>query len=99
MEIGAWKKVKIGDVTVIRYVSHIGYSGIQIEIVRVARLKNGEVKWTKPTRLLFEKHRLEPLGRLLDEKQDKTALIDLALLTKDKEWFEELTGKRMGEGQ
>jgi hypothetical protein len=29
-------------------------------------------------------------GTLLDDWQDKSVLIDLKLLTKDKEWFEEV---------
>ncbi|MCP3764180.1 IDEAL domain-containing protein [Domibacillus sp. A3M-37] len=94
MESGEWKKVEIGDVTVIGYVSHIGYYGIQIEIITVARIKNGELEWTTPTRALFKEHRLESLGTLLDDMQDKTALIDLALMTRDKKWFEELTGRK-----
>ncbi|MEM1504964.1 IDEAL domain-containing protein [Domibacillus sp. 8LH] len=91
MEIGEWKKVKIGHVMVIGYVSRIGYYHSQIELVIVGRIKNGIMQWGMPTRLLFEEHRLEPMGTLLDDIQDKTTLIDLALMTKDKEWFEELT--------
>ncbi|WNS79425.1 IDEAL domain-containing protein [Domibacillus sp. DTU_2020_1001157_1_SI_ALB_TIR_016] len=92
MEIGEWKKAKIGEVTVIGYVSRIDYYESQIEIAIVGRIKNGIMKWGTPTRLLFREHRLEPLGTLLDDIQDKTALIDLALMTKDRKWFEELTG-------
>ncbi|MCM3790371.1 IDEAL domain-containing protein [Domibacillus indicus] len=93
MEIGEWKRVKIGDVTVIGYISRIVFSGSQIEITIVAIIKNDLLKWGRgmPRTLLFGKHRLEPIGTLLDDIQDKTALIDLALMTKDKDWFEELT--------
>ena len=92
MEIGEWKIAEIGDVTVIGYVSRIDYYGTQIELAVVGRIIKGKMIWRAPTRLLFKEHRLEPIGTLLDDVQDKTMLIDLALMTKDKEWFEELTG-------
>ncbi|WP_050183733.1 IDEAL domain-containing protein [Domibacillus robiginosus] len=92
MEIGEWKIAKIGDFTVIGYVSRISNHRSQVELAIVGRIINNKMKWGTPTKLLFEEHRLEPLGTLLDDIQDKTTLIDLALATKDKKWFEELTG-------
>ncbi|MCM3790488.1 IDEAL domain-containing protein [Domibacillus indicus] len=92
MEIGEWKKAEIGDLTVIGYVSRTGCYHSQIELAIVGRIIKDELIWGTPTKLLFEEHRLKPIGTLLDDIQDKTALIDLALMTKDKEWFEELTG-------
>ncbi|WNS79634.1 hypothetical protein RRU94_19120 [Domibacillus sp. DTU_2020_1001157_1_SI_ALB_TIR_016] len=92
MEIGEWKIAKIGDIIVIGYVSSIGYYDNQIELAIVGRIIKGKMMWGSPTKLLFGEHRLKPIGTLLDDIQDKTALIDLALMTKDKEWFEGLTG-------
>ena len=92
MEIGEWKIAKIGDVIVIGYVSCISNHRGQIELAIVGRIINRKMKWGTPTKVLFKEHRLEPLGTLLDDIQDKTTLIDLALMTKDKKWFEELTG-------
>ncbi|WP_046174959.1 IDEAL domain-containing protein [Domibacillus indicus] len=92
MEIGEWKIARIGDLTVIGYISRIGYYGSQIELAVVGRIIKGKMMWGSPTSLLFEEHRLKPMGTLLDDIQDKTTLIDLALMTKDKKWFEELTG-------
>lgn len=45
MEIGEWKKVKIGHATVVGYVSRIGYYHSQIELVIVGRIKNGIMQW------------------------------------------------------
>ncbi|MEM1505921.1 IDEAL domain-containing protein [Domibacillus sp. 8LH] len=92
MEIGEWKIAKIGDLAVIGYISSIGCCHSQIELAIVGRITKGKIMWGTPTKLLFGEHRLKPVGTLLDDIQDKTALIDLALMTKDKEWFEELTG-------
>jgi hypothetical protein len=88
---GEWISVLVGNVIAIGYIKTIGFYGGQIEIMRVSRITGGEVKWASPTRALFEADRLKPLGTLLDDWQDKSVLIDLALLMKDKQWFEELT--------
>ncbi|OES45830.1 hypothetical protein [Domibacillus iocasae] len=84
--------VAVGDDIVIGYITTITLYGGQVEIKRVASVKDGELKWLVPTRALFESYRLQPADNLLNEYQDKTVLIDLALLTKNKECFEELTG-------
>jgi hypothetical protein len=89
---GEWVSVAVGEDVVIGYITTLALYGDQVEIRRVARIKDGELKWIVPTRALFEAYRLEPADHLLNEYQYKTTLIDLALLTKDKQWFEELTG-------
>ncbi|OES45252.1 IDEAL domain-containing protein [Domibacillus iocasae] len=91
MSEGEWVSVAVGEDIVIGYITTITLYGGQVEIKRVARIKDRKLKWLVPSRALFESYRLEPADSLLNEYQDKTALIDLALLTKDKQWFEELT--------
>ncbi|OMP67048.1 hypothetical protein [Domibacillus epiphyticus] len=84
LRIGERVSVQIGDITAIGYISNVGYYGHQIELTKVARIIGGEIEWNRPTKGSYEAHRLEPVGTLLDEWQDKSALVDLALLTKDK---------------
>jgi hypothetical protein len=67
---GEWISVAVGNVVAIGYIRTIGFHGGQIEIMRVARITGGEVKWASPTSALFESDRLKPLGTLLDDWQD-----------------------------
>lgn len=96
MKIGEWRTIKIGDATAIGYVSNINnYSwyGECVEFTKVGWVIGGAIEWRKPKQGIYESNRLNPAAALLDQYQDKTTLIDLALLTKDKQWFEELTGE------
>jgi hypothetical protein len=88
---GEWISVVVEHVVVIGYIRKTEFYGGQIEIMRVASITGGEVKWESPTKAFFKADHLQPLGTLLEDWQDKSVRIDLALLTKDKQWFEELT--------
>lgn len=94
VNIGEWKVVKIGDVTAVGYVSNIiNYSwiGDRVQLTKVGWLSNKGIEWWTPSIGTYEEGELRSADNLLNEYQDKTTLIDLALLTKDKQWFEELT--------
>jgi hypothetical protein len=94
MEMGEWRTIKIGDVTAIGYISNIhSYSWYEecIEFTKVGWISGDTIEWRKPTQGIYEANRLNSAAELLNQYQDKTTLIDLALLTKDKQWFEELT--------
>jgi hypothetical protein len=97
--VGEWINVAIGDYKAVGYVSHMECYSSQIEIMKVARIKGDIIEWSKPTHGSYDAHRLKPIGTLLDHFQDKSTLINMSLDTKDKEWFEELTGKKMFEAR
>ena len=93
INIGEWKTVKIGDATAVGYVSNIiSYSqhGEQVELTKVGWLSNEEIEWRKPSLGTYELTQLEPADHLINQYQDRSGLIDLALLTGDKQWFKEL---------
>lgn len=97
MYVGEWVNVASGDYKDVGYVSNIGcYSG-QIEIIKVARIRDGIIEWSKPKQKSYDAGLLKPIGTLLDQLQDKSALINMSLDTKDKEWFEELTKREPSE--
>lgn len=96
LKVGEWRKVQIGGVKVIGYVSNIMQSGFQeyeIELTKVIRIKDGEFQFRTPVPGIFTEEQLEPIDDFWDKHQDKSALIDLALLTRDEQWFKELTGR------
>ncbi|MCM3789452.1 hypothetical protein M3221_13685 [Domibacillus indicus] len=95
LKVGEWRKVQIGGMTVIGYVSSIvqsGFQGYEIELTKVIRIKDGEFEFRTPVPGIFTEEQLEPIDDFWDKYQDKSALIDLALLTKDEQWFKELIG-------
>ncbi|MEM1506136.1 IDEAL domain-containing protein [Domibacillus sp. 8LH] len=73
------------------YVTKVGYWGEYIQIMQVIRLTNNRWEWIKPKVSSYMSVQLVSAVELFDQYQDKTTLIDLALQTKDKKWFEELT--------
>ncbi|MCI2254128.1 IDEAL domain-containing protein [Domibacillus sp. PGB-M46] len=94
MNIGEWKMIEIGGSTAIGYVSSIknhSWHKECVEFTKVGWITNNTIQWRKPTQGIYESSRFHSAAQLLDFYQDKTALIDLALLTRDKEWFDELT--------
>ncbi|WP_046178838.1 IDEAL domain-containing protein [Domibacillus tundrae] len=96
LRIGDWRKVKIGGcLEAIGYVSNImqhGFHGEEVELTKVVYLIGGDPQLKQPTRGIYSPLQLEPADVEMDKLQDTSALIDLALITKDKQWFEELTG-------
>ncbi|MCP3764070.1 IDEAL domain-containing protein [Domibacillus sp. A3M-37] len=99
LRIGDWRKVKIGGcLEAIGYVSNImqhGFHGEQVELIKVVYVIGGEPQIKDPLRDIYSPVELEPAGDFWDKLQDRSALIDLALLTKDEQWFEELTGGKL----
>ncbi|MCP3763876.1 hypothetical protein NLX67_16005 [Domibacillus sp. A3M-37] len=94
LRIGEWKKVKIGGcLEAIGYVSNImqhGFHGQQVELTKVVYLIGGDPQMKKPTPGIYSPLELQPADHLIKQWQDRSSLIDLALLTGDREWFEEL---------
>lgn len=99
IRMGDWMKVQIGSVAAIGYVSNLinfSWHGERVELTKVALIVSGELEWKKPTITMYDKIQLEPADNVIDQYQDKSAMIDLALLTGDKIWFKELTGQAVG---
>lgn len=90
-------KVQIGSISAVGYVSNIAQVGFydhQIELTKVAWIVGKEIEFKKPTQGLYGEDQLEPVGDFWDKLQDKSAFIDLALLTRDEKWFRELMGEK-----
>lgn len=95
LRIGEWRKVQIGSMTAIGYVSNMvqsGFYGYRVELTKVIWITHGKYLLKKPSPGIFTEEQLEPIGDFWDKLQDKSSLIDLALLTKDEKWFKELIG-------
>lgn len=94
MKVGEWKTIEIGGSLAIGYVSDVNkysWHGDCIEFTKVGWVTNNIIEWRRPMQGIYESSRFHSAGQLLDSYQDKTALINLALLTKDKQWFNDLT--------
>ncbi|MCP3763934.1 hypothetical protein NLX67_16315 [Domibacillus sp. A3M-37] len=98
LRVGEWKTVKIGDMTAVGYVSNIvqsGFYGYRVELTKVIWIMDGKYLFKKPSPGIFTEEQLEPIGDFWDKQRDRETLVDLALLTGDKQWFEELTGGKL----
>ncbi|WP_050183955.1 IDEAL domain-containing protein [Domibacillus robiginosus] len=97
LNIGDWKIVKIGSMTVVGYVSntiHYSLHSERVELTKVVWIKDNQYLLKKPSPGIFTEEQLEPIGDFWDKHQDNSTLIDLALKTGDREWFKELTGEK-----
>jgi IDEAL domain len=97
VRMGEWKTVEVGSKTAIGYISNIitfSWIGEMFELTKVGWVSTSGIVWRKPSLGLYEMNQLEPADQLLDQYQDKSTLIDLALLTRDEQWFRELVGQR-----
>lgn len=95
MKKGEWIIVEVGDnyCQAIGYVTHVYRSIGCIQVMKVIRIMNGTWEWLSPSAGSYKIETAKPADKLLDRYQDKSALIDLALLTHDEKWFKELTEK------
>ncbi|WP_050180477.1 IDEAL domain-containing protein [Domibacillus robiginosus] len=76
------------------YVTKVGYSDRHIQVKQIIQVTNNQWEWIKPKVRSYMPVQLVSAVELFNQYQDKTTLIDLALQTKDKKWFEELTGEK-----
>lgn len=94
LRIGEWKTVGIGSKTAIGYISNIinfSWHGERVELTKVGWLCDEGISWRAPSLGTYAVTQLEPADHLINQYQDKSTLIDLALLTGDRIWFAELT--------
>mgnify|MGYP001072011458 CR=1 FL=1 len=76
------------------YVTKVGYSDRHIQITQIIQITNNQWEWIKPKVSSYLPTQLVSAVELFNQYQDKTMLIDLALQTKDKKWFKELTEEK-----
>lgn len=97
IRIGEWKKVKIGGcLEAIGYVSNVmqhGFHGQQVELTKVVYLIGGDPQLKKPTPDIYSLFELEPADIEMELLQDQSIFIEMALMTGDEQWFEELMGQ------
>lgn len=102
MRVGEWKKVHIGSyLEAIGYVSNImqcGFHGQQVELTKVIYLVGGEPQLKKPTPGVYSLSELEPADIEMELLQDQSIYIEMALITGDEKWFEEMTGLNLRKG-
>lgn len=102
IRIGEWKKVKVGGcLEAIGYVSNIiqyDLNDQQVELTKVIYLIGGEPQLKKPTPGVYTLSELEPADIEMELLQDQSIYIEMALITEDEKWFEELTGLNLRKG-
>lgn len=96
MREGDWVIVEVGGsyCQIVGYITQAGQWGGCIQIIKVIRIIKGNWHWLKPSTGSYNVEKIKPATTLLDQHQDKSALIDIALLTRDKQWFKQLTEKK-----
>lgn len=93
MREGEWVIVNVGGnyCRIIGYITHVGHWGGCIQIMKIIRIINGKWQWLKPSTGSYSAEKIKSAEDFLEQHQDKSVLIDLALLTRDKQWFNQLT--------
>jgi len=95
IDVGDWVRVKSGGKYIFGYIAYISNNQKEAQIQKVYFIRKGKRFYYNPKNNLgtFETYRLRKLEQKLYQ-EDLQILIDIALDTKDREWFLELT-KRM----
>jgi hypothetical protein len=88
VQVGDWVKVKRWGYHFVGFVEYIWKNSIQI--TNVLRIENGEMQKIGQQPGTYHHSQVEPLPSDL-HADDIGTLIDIALDTKDEEWFRELT--------
>ncbi|OAH53102.1 hypothetical protein AWH48_12150 [Domibacillus aminovorans] len=94
MNIGDWVFCKVGEETALGYITGLPYSNGQIHVTRVAKRVEGTLIWMKPESRIYDQNKTAVLDNTL-AKEDYQDLIDLAIMTADRQWFFELSERMM----
>jgi hypothetical protein len=88
VQVGDWVKVKMWGYYLIGFVEYVWKESIQI--TKVFRVEDGKVQRISQRHGTYDPSQVEPLPCDI-HPDDIGTLIDIALDTKDEEWFRELT--------
>ncbi|OMP66103.1 IDEAL domain-containing protein [Domibacillus epiphyticus] len=91
---GDWVYAVSNNTLVIGYIENISFSRDLIFITKVASYVKGHPVWQKPIRATCSMDSVSHMDVTL-EKEDWDSLIDLAIFTGDKEWFHQLTERKL----
>lgn len=91
---GDWITAQIDNYHVVGFIENISVARNEVFITKVANQVEGVTYAIKPTPKLFTVDRIEELPLTL-EKEDWDCLIDLAIQTGDKKWFEQLVERML----
>jgi uncharacterized protein YpiB (UPF0302 family) len=91
VQVGDWVKVKLFGYYLVGFVEYIWDDTVQI--TKVLRVSDGELERISQRSGIYDVSQMEPLPSDL-KVEDLGALIDIALDTKDEQWFRELTDKQ-----
>ncbi|WP_018392534.1 hypothetical protein [Bacillus sp. 37MA] len=96
MNIGDWVLAASGRDRYISYIDHFSEDTIAAYVIKVARVIDGEPESMEPTLAIVSLRSISVMNNTL-EKEDYQAMIDLAIMTADKEWFFELRERIMAD--
>jgi hypothetical protein len=96
VQVGDWVRVRRWGYYMIGFVEYIWKNSIQI--TNVLRIENGEMQKIGQQPGTYDPSQVEPLPCDI-HPDDIGTLIDIALDTRDKEWFEELMRRWKNEFQ
>ncbi|OAH59196.1 hypothetical protein AWH48_15735 [Domibacillus aminovorans] len=94
MNIGDWVLAASGQSRYISYIDHFLKDTTTAYVIKVARVIDGEPEWMEPTLAIVSLRSISVMNNTL-AKEDYQAMIDLAIMTADKEWFFELRERMM----
>lgn len=87
VQVGDWVKVKMFGYYLVGFVEYVWESSIQV--TKVFRVENGKVQKVSQRQGTFDIEKAEPLPSDI-HPEDLNELINLALDTRDRQWFEKL---------
>jgi len=95
LQVGDWVLAGVSRNWYLSYIDSFSIDGETIHITRVAKSMNGKPGWIDPVPATCHKSligEVEITIRPEDYMEMHQLMIDMALQTKDKQWFEELMG-------
>ncbi|MEM1503739.1 hypothetical protein RG959_10015 [Domibacillus sp. 8LH] len=95
MQVGDWVLAGVGRNWYLSYIDSFSSDGDTVHITRIARSAKRQPVWIEPLPATCHKSLVSATGITMppeDHMEISQLMIDLALQTGDKQWFEELMG-------
>jgi len=95
VQIGDWVLAGVGRNWYLSYIDSYSADGETIHITRIAKTTKGKPVWIDPVPATCHNSLVGTVGitiPLEDYMEMHQLMVDIALQTKDKQWFEELMG-------